>query len=132
MLGKANDDSVLFPKRASRLDLLNRYGLSDIAEVDSIHGSILPPCASNRTESYGSGGYETDEGGVMSRARPSEGNPEVEIIDDVNHCDGYLVFHPTGIASTLRDNDDLVQWSKVFRPSQLYSPNSFRLIDFPS
>ena len=74
MLGKANDDSVLFPKRASRLDLFNRHGLSDIAEVDSIHGSIRPPFASNRTESYGSGGYETDEGGVMSRARPGEGN----------------------------------------------------------
>ena len=74
ILGKANDDSVLFPKRASRLDLFNRHGLSDIAEVDSIHGSIRPPFASNRTESYGSGGYDTDEGGVMSRARPGEGN----------------------------------------------------------
>ena len=74
LLGKANDDSVLFPKRASRLDLFNRHGLSDIAEVDSIHGSIRPPFASNRSESYGSGGYETDEGGVMSRARPGEGN----------------------------------------------------------
>ena len=74
MLGKANDDSVLFPKRASRLDLFNRHGLSDIAEVDSIHGSIRPPFASKRTESYGSGGYDTDEGGVMSRARPGEGN----------------------------------------------------------
>ncbi len=74
MLGKANDDSVLFPKRASRLDLFNRHGLSDIAEVDSIHGSIRPPFVSNRTESYGSGGYDTDEGSVMSRARPGEGN----------------------------------------------------------
>ena len=74
ILGKANDDSVLFPKRASRLDLFNRHGLSDIAEVDSIHGSIRPPFASTRTESYGSGGYDTDEGGVMSRARPGEGN----------------------------------------------------------
>ena len=74
ILGKANDDSVLFPKRASRLDLFNRHGLSDIAEVDSIHGSIRPPFASNRTDSYGSGGYDTDEAGVMSRARPGEGN----------------------------------------------------------
>ena len=73
-LGKANDDSVLFPKRASRLDLFNRQGLSDIAEVDSIRGSIRPPFATNRTESYGSGGYDTDEGSVMSRARPGEGN----------------------------------------------------------
>ncbi|KAL6718533.1 hypothetical protein ACLMJK_004625 [Lecanora helva] len=74
MLGKANDDSVLFPKRASRLDLFNRPGLSDIAEVDSIHGSVRPPFAQTRADSYGSGGYDTDEGSVMSRARPGEGN----------------------------------------------------------
>lgn len=73
-IGKANDDSVLFPKRASRLDLFNRKGLSDIAEVDSARGSIRPPFAQTRTESYGSGGYDTDEGGVMSRSRPGEGN----------------------------------------------------------
>lgn len=73
-IGKANDDSVLFPKRASRLDLFNRKGLSDIVEVDSIRGSIRPPFASARTESYGSGSYDTDEGGVMSRSRPGEGN----------------------------------------------------------
>ena len=74
-IGKANDDSVLFPKRASRLDLFNnRPGLSDIAEVDSLRGSIRPPFASLRTESYGSDGYATDDGSVMSRSRPGEGN----------------------------------------------------------
>ena len=73
-LGKANDDSVLFPKRASRLDIFNRQGLSDIAEVDSVRGSIRPPFAQTRTESYGSGGYDTDEGSMISRARPGEGN----------------------------------------------------------
>ena len=73
-IGKANDDSVLFPKRASRLDLFGRQGLGDIAEVDSIHGAIRPPFAQARTESYGSGGYDTDEGSVMSRSRPGEGN----------------------------------------------------------
>ena len=74
-LGKANDDSVLFPKRASRLDLFNnRLGLSDIAEVDSVRGSIRPPFASTRTESFASDGYNTDDGSVMSRARPGEGN----------------------------------------------------------
>lgn len=73
-IGKANDDSVLFPKRASRLDLFNRQGLSDISEVDSIRGSIRPPFAQTRTESYGSGGYDTDEGSVISRSRPGEGN----------------------------------------------------------
>jgi len=73
-LGKANDDSVLFPKRASRLDLFNRQGLSDIAELDPVRGSIRPPFALTRTESYGSGGYDTDEGSVISRSRPGEGN----------------------------------------------------------
>ena len=73
-LGKANDDSVLFPKRASRLDLFNRQGLSDIAEVDSVRGSIRPPFAQARTDSYGSGGYDTDEGSMISRSRPGEGN----------------------------------------------------------
>lgn len=77
IIGKANDDSVLFPKRASRLDLFNnRGGLSDIAETDSIRAGSLPrpPFASTRTDSYGSDGYATDEGSVMSRARPGEGN----------------------------------------------------------
>ena len=74
-IGKANDDSVLFPKRASRLDLFNsRLGLSDIAETDSLREPIRPPFASSRTESFGSDGYNTDDGGVMSRARPGEGN----------------------------------------------------------
>ena len=73
-IGKANDDSVLFPKRASRLDLFNRQGLSDIAEVDSLRGSVRPPFAQARTDSYGSAGYDTDEGSVMSRSRPYEGN----------------------------------------------------------
>lgn len=73
-IGKANDDSVLFPKRASRLDLFKGHGLSDITEVDSLLGSIRPPFASIRTESYGSGGYDTDDGSVMSRSRPGEGN----------------------------------------------------------
>lgn len=77
-LGKANDDSVLFPKRASRLDLFNRPGLSDIAEVDSVRGSIRPPFA-YRAESYSTDGYGTDNegsrnGSIMSRAKPGEGN----------------------------------------------------------
>ena len=76
-IGKANDDSVLFPKRASRLDLFNsrQQGLSDIAEVDSLRGSLRPPFASNRADSYASDGYGTDgEGSIMSRSRPGEGN----------------------------------------------------------
>ncbi|KAI4096759.1 MAG: hypothetical protein LQ344_000899 [Seirophora lacunosa] len=68
-IGKANDDSVLFPKRTSRLDLFNTAD-------NSIHAPIRPPFASARTESYGSVGTNcTDEDRVMmSRARPGEGN----------------------------------------------------------
>ena len=82
-IGKANDDSVLFPKRASRLDLFGHNNLTDIAEVDSLRDSIRPPFASYmRTGSVGSGvtdGYGTDDdtshsGSVMSRSRPGEGN----------------------------------------------------------
>ena len=79
-IGKASDDSVLFPKRASRLELFNHNGgLTDIGELDSLRGSIRPPFAF-RTESYSTdGGYGTDEDGIkggsmMSRAKPGEGN----------------------------------------------------------
>ena len=73
-IGKANDDSVLFPKRVSRLDLFNnRAGLPDITEVESTRaGSVpRPPFASIRTESYGSDG---NDGSMLGRARPGEGN----------------------------------------------------------
>lgn len=82
-LGKANDDSVLFPKRASRLDLFGHNRLTNITEVDSLRDSIHPPFASYmRTNSHGSAatdGYGTDDdsshnGNVMSRSRPGEGN----------------------------------------------------------
>ncbi|KAL9003161.1 MAG: hypothetical protein Q9188_003948 [Gyalolechia gomerana] len=75
-LGKANDDSVLFPKRASRLDLFNTGELKDISEDGSIHAPIRPPFATTRTESYGSDGSTwTDDGhSMISRARRGEGN----------------------------------------------------------
>lgn len=80
-LGKASDDSVLQPRRQSRLmDFgFTASNLGDIAEVASIKSSIRPPFASNsRQESYGSeDGYGTDgesPGSVMTRARPGEGN----------------------------------------------------------
>ena len=81
-IGKANDDSVLFPKRASRLNVFNHEGLSDIAEVASLSGSIKPPFLTERTGSYSSAdgmGYGTDEesigpGGMMSRSKPGQGN----------------------------------------------------------
>ncbi|KAI9644046.1 hypothetical protein NHQ30_007398 [Ciborinia camelliae] len=78
-IGKASDDSVLFPNRASKLiDFgFQGHGLSDIAEVSSIHGSARPPFAS-RTHSYADG-YGTDDesthtGSIMSRPKPGEGN----------------------------------------------------------
>jgi len=82
-LGKASDDSVLFPKRASRLNLFghNLSMLTDIDEVSSNDGS-RPSIALGRTDSYASGGdtgYGTDDdrshnGNIMSRARRTEGN----------------------------------------------------------
>lgn len=79
-IGKANDDSVLFPKRASRLNLFGRNELMDISEVDSVRGSMRPPVAPWGMGSYGSFdsvGTEDDgshSGSVISRARPGEGN----------------------------------------------------------
>ncbi|KAG9247340.1 hypothetical protein BJ878DRAFT_194917 [Calycina marina] len=74
-IGKASDDSVLFPsKRQSRMNDFGyaSYGLSDIAEVSSINGSIRPPFAKSRTDSFGS--ENTDGGSIMNRAKPGEGN----------------------------------------------------------
>ncbi|KXL51009.1 hypothetical protein M433DRAFT_137247 [Acidomyces richmondensis BFW] len=81
LLGKASDDSVLQPRRRSRLDFgFGSSGLNDIAEVSSINSSIRPPFAFNRQDSYGSeDGYAsesdiTNTGSMMGRARPGEGN----------------------------------------------------------
>ncbi|KAJ5502405.1 hypothetical protein N7463_005279 [Penicillium fimorum] len=64
MLGKASDDSVLFPKRASRLNLFGHSPamLADIDEVCSNDGS-RPSLALDRSG-----------GSIMSRARRAEGN----------------------------------------------------------
>ena len=69
-IGKASDDSVLYPKRHSRLgDYGFSGGLHDIAEVESIRA---PPSFA-RMESFGS---ETDLSGnsIMERGRPTDGN----------------------------------------------------------
>lgn len=65
-IGKASDDSVLFPKRQSRLAGLGYNGtdLGDIAEVSSIRAPFL------RTDSVAS----TDSGSMMTRAKPTEAN----------------------------------------------------------
>ena len=78
-IGKANDDSVLFPKRASRLNLFSHHGLSDIAEIGPLD-SVRRPFASERADSYHSSeGYGTDDdsshsGSVMGRPKHREGN----------------------------------------------------------
>lgn len=82
LLGKASDDSVLQPRRRSRMmDFgFNASALNDIAEVQSIHSSIKKPWAVERQDSFGSeDGYNSENeysvnGSVMSRARPGEGN----------------------------------------------------------
>lgn len=77
-LGKAMDDSVLQPKRQSRLHEFGFVpgGLSDIAEVSSLNGSIRPPFAKERQGSFASTQTQDDDGSgsVMNRARPGEGN----------------------------------------------------------
>lgn len=81
-LGKASDDSVLQPRRRSRMNEFGfgMTGLDDIAEVSSIHGSVKPPFAQRSREvSYTSeDGYGSDgdaaAGGMMARSRPGEGN----------------------------------------------------------
>jgi hypothetical protein len=81
MLGKASDDSVLFPKRASKLNVFghNPSLLSDIDEVST--ECSRPSFAMARADSSASGGdgYGTDDdrsqnGSVMNRPRPGEGN----------------------------------------------------------
>ncbi|KAF2244136.1 hypothetical protein BU26DRAFT_94717 [Trematosphaeria pertusa] len=75
-IGKASDDSVLQPKRQSRLHEFGFVpgGLSDIAEVSSLNGSIRPPFATERQNSFDSHNTDDGSGSMMSRARPGEGN----------------------------------------------------------
>lgn len=75
-IGKASDDSVLHPKRQSRLHEFGFVagGLSDIAEVSSLHGSIRPPYAAQRKASFDSSRDDEGTGSIMSRSRPGEGN----------------------------------------------------------
>lgn len=72
-IGKASDDSVLFPKRQSRLGDFGYgsgdNGLSDIAEVESLHAASSlarkPSFVSEEAEKTGS---------IMNRSKPMEGN----------------------------------------------------------
>ncbi|KAI6784535.1 uncharacterized protein J7T54_006580 [Emericellopsis cladophorae] len=68
-LGKASDDSVLQPKRQSRMDFGLGNGLDDIAEDSSFRN---PPFA--RMDSYQSDDAASLSGSIMNRAKPTEGN----------------------------------------------------------
>ncbi|KAK5117956.1 hypothetical protein LTR62_004000 [Meristemomyces frigidus] len=81
LLGKASDDSVLQPRRRSRMaDFgFGSNGLNDILEVQSTRSSIKPGFHFGRQGSFGSQGYGSDCGdssasAVMGRSRPGEGN----------------------------------------------------------
>ncbi|KAJ2968357.1 hypothetical protein NQ176_g9217 [Zarea fungicola] len=68
-IGKASDDSVLFPKRQSRLmEYGYASGLHDIAEMESLKGSTLTRVNSSQ------GSENNDPGSIMDRARPNDGN----------------------------------------------------------
>src|SRR5436189_99987 len=77
-LGKANDDSVLFPRRASRLDIFGHSQLADIAEVSSLHGSGRPSFAIGRRSFAEGEGYGTDDSSpgssMINRPKRGEGN----------------------------------------------------------
>lgn len=68
MLGKASDDSVLQPKRQSRLmDFGHPAGLGDIAEVESIRPTYL-------TREFSGLSDDSQGASIMNRSRPNEGN----------------------------------------------------------
>ncbi|CAK7218493.1 hypothetical protein SBRCBS47491_003523 [Sporothrix bragantina] len=68
-IGKALDDSVLYPKRQSKLMDFGFRGLDDIAEVESIRAQA----PFMRTNSFAS---DTDslQDSIMNRTRPTDGN----------------------------------------------------------
>ncbi|KAM7185754.1 hypothetical protein V8F33_012203 [Rhypophila sp. PSN 637] len=74
-IGKASDDSVLFPKRQSRMADFGYgtgLGLSDIAEVESIKAPFM---RADRADSFASDdASSTKSGSVMTRPKPTEGN----------------------------------------------------------
>ena len=77
-MGKAADDSVLFPRRQSRMNNFDfsPNGLRDIAEVGSIKDTRRPFAAIDTERvgsSYSQDGYDI-EGSIMNRAKPAEGN----------------------------------------------------------
>ncbi|KAK7524571.1 hypothetical protein IWZ03DRAFT_340570 [Phyllosticta citriasiana] len=80
LMGKAMDDSVLHPKRTSRLGNFGytpQRNLGDIAEVSSIAGSGQPTYYGRHdsADGYGSDdGVSMKSGSILSRSRPGESN----------------------------------------------------------
>ncbi|KAL4987288.1 hypothetical protein BDW68DRAFT_161454 [Aspergillus falconensis] len=79
LIGKASDDSVLFPKRASRLNLFG-HNPSLLTDIDEVSSSGRPSFNLERgSYASGSDGYNGDDdsqhqGSIMSRGRRTEGN----------------------------------------------------------
>ncbi|KAL7787878.1 hypothetical protein V8C37DRAFT_254973 [Trichoderma ceciliae] len=69
-MGKASDDSVLFPRGMSKMgDFGLGGGLQDIAEVESIRTPSI-----SRLDSFNIDEASSTNGGVMNRAKPVDGN----------------------------------------------------------
>ncbi|KAL6890682.1 hypothetical protein GGI43DRAFT_214420 [Trichoderma evansii] len=68
-MGKASDDSVLFPKGMSKMTDLGLGGLQDIAEVESIRTPSI-----SRLDGFNLDDTGSINGSVMNRAKPVEGN----------------------------------------------------------
>ncbi|KAE8390780.1 hypothetical protein BDV23DRAFT_183107 [Aspergillus alliaceus] len=80
IIGKASDDSVLFPKRASRLNLFG-HNPNLLADIDEVSTDGSRPSFNLGRDSFASGvdGYGTDDDrshkeSIMSRARRADGN----------------------------------------------------------
>ncbi|KFH45442.1 hypothetical protein ACRE_037650 [Hapsidospora chrysogenum ATCC 11550] len=69
-IGKASDDSVLFPKRQSRMDFGLGSGLQDIAEDTSLRSPSFARMNSFQSSDDGA----STNGSVMNRGKPTEGN----------------------------------------------------------
>ncbi|KAL3444004.1 hypothetical protein BJX65DRAFT_284120 [Aspergillus insuetus] len=78
LIGKASDDSVLFPRRASRLNLFG-HNPSLLSDIDEASDPGRPSLSVGRgSYASGSDGYAGDDdshpGGIMNRGRRTEGN----------------------------------------------------------
>ncbi|KAI0008371.1 hypothetical protein F4779DRAFT_618694 [Xylariaceae sp. FL0662B] len=72
-IGKASDDSVLHPRRQSKMDYGAFRGLSDIAEVESIKTGATFARVGSYVSSEDADSVMNGSG-IMGRAKPTEGN----------------------------------------------------------